>query len=148
MPVTTDQLIRASSVLNTRGIARAAGIAEGTLTARVARGTPLPPSDAEAIERALRNMGVELVPPPGDGPVRLVRLRWDRSLPHHYVGMGSDGLRYLVPVSPLSPDAWEARQPDDRPGALPFEALPSIRPPAIARFYGAEEIDDAERAGG
>ncbi len=58
--LTTEALVRARPVLNMAGIARAAGIPEQTLFAKLRRGSPLSDDDARSIEEVLRAADLQL----------------------------------------------------------------------------------------
>lgn len=60
MPVTIDQVRRASGVLNLAKLANGAGINRQTLYAKMRRDTPLEEEEAENIEAVLRQHGIEL----------------------------------------------------------------------------------------
>ena len=62
MAVTTEALRRARPLLNVAGLARAAGIPEQTLFAKLRRGTALSGEEARAIGRALVDVGLALRP--------------------------------------------------------------------------------------
>lgn len=134
--ITIDRLDNAASVLNLRAIAREAGINPNTLISRIHRGTPLPTEDAIAIEAVMSRHGITIGL--ANGATSLAALYLDPSQQHHYVGLGSDGNRYLVPVSPISREAWEQRKPDPRTEDLrDLDEVPSH----ISRFYGVDIHD-------
>lgn len=41
----------------------------------------------------------------------IVELLWSPSLPEHYVAVDDSGSRWLIPVAPIGPAAWERRVP-------------------------------------
>lgn len=63
-PVTHDELLAASELLNLTELSRRAGLPPQTLFAKLRRGTALKPAEAKAITRTLRKAGLQLTTQP------------------------------------------------------------------------------------
>lgn len=59
-----------------------------------------------------------------------IKLYWTDSLPEHYVAEDEDGEQWLIPVAPISPEAWERRKP-----YRGNYTLERVVPSAIEKFY-------------
>lgn len=66
--MTTAELIRISKVVSVSALATAAGIPRQTLHSRMRNGSAMPPEHSAALDEALRNAGLALLPRQEDRP--------------------------------------------------------------------------------
>lgn len=64
----------------------------------------------------------------------MITLYWTAALPRHYVAEDTAGDRWLLPVDPISPRAWERRTPYR--GNHTLHEVPSY----VAKFYQPTEV--------